>query len=329
MPGFRRFLPVALVILCAAPATLSAQSTFTDAQGRFAIDLPKGWAVDPPGEGDVLVFKGDNRSIIIEWVPGVNDPEQLMKKALGTLRASGLADPAPDGDVLELKVNGLPARWGVYQSAKQLASLTGAVAIGDNGLYFLSIVAQGALSKWKAGGEQAFRSIRAAGAGVAAATEVKAAPAAPAATATPWKGESISLVLPPGWVEKPRPRGMEKEVKGFFMNDELPGATLIVVVYKGFGMTSGKALDAGIKSMTIPMPGLKPVEAGEEKLEKRKASLVVLRGMAAGSGTEVELASVVVTVDAGGKFANLLLTGPAVLQPTLRSHALEIARTVD
>jgi len=322
------FLLAALVCACAAPANSPAQTTFTDTQGRFAIDLPKGWEVAPPGEGDVLVFKGDNKSIIVEWVPGVNDPEALMKKALGTLRASGLSDPAPDGDVLDLKVGGFPARWGVYRSGKLLASLTGAVAIGDNGLYFLSIVAQGSLAKWKPGAEAAFQSLRSAGERPVAATEAKAAPVV-AALPTPWKCEAVSLVLPPGWAEKPLPRGFEKEVKGFFTNEDLPGATFTLVVYKGLGMNLGKVFDAGIKSMTIPMPGLKPVEAVKDPLEKRKASLAVLRGMAAGSGTEVELVSVVVTVNAGGKYANLLLTGPATLQEVLRRHALEIAATVD
>jgi hypothetical protein len=104
---------------------------------------------------------------------------------------------------------------------------------------------------------------------------------------------------------------------------------MTLVVYKGLGMNSGKALDAGIKSMTIPMPGLKPVETLKPDLAKNKASIVVLRGLAAGQGTEVELASVVACVAAGGKFVNLLITGPATTQDELKRYALEIAPTVE
>lgn len=325
------FLAAAMAVVCALPCAPRAQTTFTDSQGRFAIDLPKGWAADPATAGDVAILKGDNRSIILEWVPGVSDPEQLMKKAVGTLRVSGLKDPKPDGDVLDLAINGHPARWSVLASGKLLVSLTGAVSFGNDGLYFLSIVAHSARKSWEPAAEKAFRSLRAAGEEATGASEVKAAaPAAPAAGApTPWQGESVSLLLPTGWVDKPLPRGFEKEVKGFFMNDDLPGASITVVVYKGFGMNSGKALDAGIKSITIPMPGLKPVETTKPRLARNKASVVVLRGLAAGQGTEVELASVVACVDAGGKFVNLLVTGPATLRDELERAAVEIAATVD
>lgn len=329
----RRIVPSlasALLLMWAIPSASLAQTTFTDSQGRFAIDLPSGWAADPPGTGDVLVFKGDSRTIILEWVPGVSDPEQLMKKAMGTLRASGLANPKPAGDVLDMTINGNPARWSVLESGKLLVSFTGAVAMGNDGLYFLSIAPQSARKAVEPVAEQAFRSVRAAGASSTGASDVKAAaPAAAEGSPKPWQGESVSLLLPPGWVDRPLPRGFEKEVKGYFTHDDLPGVTMAVVVYKGFGMSSGKALDAGIKSITIPLPGLRPVETLKPKLAKNKASIVVLRGLAAGQGTEVELASVVASIDAGGKFVNLLLTGPATMQDELKRHALALAPTVD
>lgn len=324
------FLVAALALACALPFVSHAQSTFTDAQGRFSIDLPKGWAADPSTAGDVAILKGDDRTIIVEWVPGVSDPEQLMKKAVGTLRVSGLKDPKPDGDVLELTVNGHAARWGALNSGKLLVSFTGAMTFENDGLYFLAIMPQSARKEWEPKVEQVFRSIRSAGAAPTGASEARAAaPAASSAAPTPWQGDQVSLVLPPGWVAKPLPRGFEKEAKGFFMHDDLPGATLSVIVYKGFGMSSGKVLDAGLKSITIPMPGLKPVGTSKPKLPKNKASIVVLRGLAAGQGTEVELVSVVASVDAGGKFVNLLLTGPATLQAELERDALALAGTVD
>ena len=88
------------------------------------------------------------------------------------------------------------------------------------------------------------------------------------------------------------------------------------------------AFDAGLKSITIPMPGLKPVEARELKLESGKANFAVLRGMVAGQGSEIELVSVVVTTKADRSFTNLILTGLPVYLDNMKSHAVEMARTV-
>lgn len=304
-----------------------AQTAYEDPQGRLAIDLPQGWQLAPQTDDNVFVFQGDGMSIIIEYVPGTSDIGELMKKAETTLRASGLTNPVLDGGLLDMSVNGHPARWGVYKSGKLLGSLLGAVSLGENGLYYISVMAQSALTKWKDRLEKSFQTIRMPGEALAGAADIKAAAVAEPSAGTPteWKCDTVSLTLPPGWVEKPKPRGFEKEVKGWFMNDNLPGATLTVVSYKGMGMTMGKAFDAGTKSITIPMPGLKPVEAEEISLENGKVSFAAYRGMAAAGGTEVELASVVVTTKAGKGFTNLLLTGLAVHFAELKTQALEIA----
>jgi hypothetical protein len=318
-----------LALFAAAGFGLS-QTTYEDPQGRFVIDAPQGWQLAPQTDEKVFVFQGDGMSIIIEYVPGTSDTGELMKKADTTLRASGLTNPVLDGQLLDMGVNGHPARWGAYKSGKLLTSFVGAVSLGENGLYFLSIMAQSAAAKWKDRLEKSFQSIRMPGEVATAAADVKnAVVSAPAATGspTPWKSDLVALTLPPGWVEKPKPRGFEKEVKGWFMSDNLPGATLMVVCYKGMGMSVAKAFDAGIKSVTIPMPGLKPVEAEELSLENGKASFAVYRGMAAGGGTEVELVSVIISKKADKSFTNLILTGLATHIGDLKAQALEIARS--
>ncbi len=319
----------ALALLAIANIGLS-QTTYEDPQGRFVIDAPQGWQLAPQTDDKVFVFQGDGMSIIIEYVPGTSDTDELMKKADTTLRASGLTNPVLDGGLLDMSVNGHPARWGAYKSGKLLTSFIGAVSLGENGLYFMSIMAQSAAARWKDRLEKSFQSVRMPGEAVTAAADVKnAVVSAPAAgTPTEWKCDTVSLTLPPGWVEKPMPRGFEKEAKGWFMNDNLPGASLGVFTYRGMGMTMGKVFDAGTKSITIPMPGLKPVEAEEISLENGKVSFAAYRGMAAGGGTEVELASIIITTKAGKGFTNLLLTGLAVHFAELKAQALEIAKTV-
>ncbi len=316
-------------------ANAGAQTTYDDPQGRFAIDIPKGWSLSPQTDEKVFVFQGEGKSIIVEYVPGMSDVADIFKKAETTVRLSGMAKPALEGEMAEMAVNGLPARWGVYKgviSGVVLNALCGGVANGENGLYFLSFVSIADMPDWKGKLEQAFRSIRPGGQKVTGVTDVKAvagaATTAPAGEPMAWRTELVSLSLPPGWVEKPKPRGVEKEVKGLFMYDPLPGVTLLVVCYKGLGMTLGKAFDAGLKTMTIPNPGMKPVEVAELKLPSGTANYTALKGMVASGGTEVEMASVVISCKGDKSYTNLIVTGMGQLLPQLKDQAIEIAKTV-
>lgn len=313
-----------------------AQTTYEDPQGRFAIDIPKGWQLAPQTDDKVFVFNGEGKSIIVECVPGMSDPAEVLKKAEATIRLSGMAKPALEGEIAEMSVNGLPARWGIYKGSMSgvvLNALCGGVVNGENGLYFLSFASVADMPAWKSKLERAFQSIRASGQKVTGVEGVKtaagaASTAAPASEPTAWKTELVSLSLPPGWVEKPKPRGMEKEVKGWFMHDPLPGVSLMVVCYKGMGMTLGKALDAGLKTVTIPNPGMKPVEVEELKLPNGTANYTALKGKVASGGAEVELASVVISCKADKSYTNLIVMGLGHLLPQLKDQAIEIAKTV-
>jgi len=330
-----RSLVFAVLLFLALTAAGWTQTTYEDPQGRFAIDIPKGWQLAPQTDDKVFVFQGEGKSIIIECIPMVSDPAEIFKKAETTVKLSGMAKPTLDGDITEMTLNGLPARWGIYKGTMAgvtLAALCGGVANGENGLYFLSFVSVADMAKWKDKLEKAFQTIRGAGQKITGVEGVKAvsggAVAAPAADSTPWKTDLVSLTLPPGWAEKPKPRGFEKEVKGWFTSDTIPGASLMVVCYKGMGLNLGKALDAGVKSVTIPSPGMKPVEGEELDLPNGKARYIALKGMVASGGSEVELASVVVSCKADKSYTNLILTGLGHLLPELKNQALEIAKTV-
>jgi hypothetical protein len=333
----RKVLSFFLTVLSVLALTAigQAQTTYEDPQGRFAIDLPKGWQLAPQTDDKVFVFQGEGKSIIIECIPMVGDPAELLKKAENTVRLTGMAKPALDGQITEMTVNGLPARWGVYKGVMAgvtLAALCGSVAIGENGLYYLSFIPVAQVATWKDRLEGTFRTIRGSGQKVTGVENVKtvggAMEPAPPAAATPWSCDLVSLSLPAGWAEKPKPRGFEKEVKGWFMSEALPGTSLMVVCYKGMGMNLVKAFDAGIKTITIPNPGLKPVEAQEIGLPSGKANFAAYKGMVAAGGQEVELASVIISCKADKSYTNLILTGLGHLLPELKSQALEIARTV-
>jgi hypothetical protein len=328
-----RFL-LSAVLSCLVVTSIGwTQTTYEDPQGRFAIDLPKGWQLAPQTDDKVFVFQGEGKSVIIECVPGVNDPAELFKKGETTIRLSGMAKPALDGAVTELTVNGLPARWGIFKGAMSgvtLAALCGGVAIGENGLYFLSFIAVTEVAAWKGRLEGLFQTIRASGQKVTGVEGAKAvaAEAAPAAEPTPWKSALVSLILPPGWTETPKPRGIEKEVQGMFANATLPGVTLMAVGYKGMGMNMAKALDAGIKTFKIPVPNAQPVDVQETEIEGKKVNVVVYKGTSVGAGTEVELGAVIAVTKADKCYLNLIAIGQATVISEMRAQVLEIVKTV-
>jgi hypothetical protein len=311
-----------------------AQTTYEDPQGRFSIDLPKGWQLAPQTDDKVFVFQGEGKTIIIECVPMVSDPAELLKKAENTIRLSGMKSPVLDGDITEMTLNGLPARWCVYKGALSgalLAGLCGGVANGENGLYFLSFVAVKDLSPWKDKLEKTFQTIRAQGQKVTGVENLKTiGGGAPAemGSPTPWKSDLVSLTLPPGWTEKPKPRGIEKEVQGMFANDNFPGVTLMAVCYKGMGLNLSKALDAGIKTFTIPVPNAKPTEGQEMEVEGKKVYFAVYKGTSVAGGTEVELGAVIAVTKAAKSYTDLIAIGMSSLLPQLRSEVLEIVKTV-
>jgi hypothetical protein len=327
-------LSFACLFVLAVTAAGWAQTTYEDPQGRFAIDIPKGWQLAPQTDDKVFAFQGEGKSIIIGYVPMVSDPAEIFKKAETTVRLSGMAKPTLEGDITEMTLNGLPARWGIFKGTMAgvvLMALCGGVVNGENALYFLSFVSVADMPAWKDKLEKAFQTIRASGqkvTGVEGVKIVAGGAVAPVGDSTPWKTKLVSLTLPPGWVEKPKLRGFEKEVKGWFMSDALPGTSLAVVCYKGAGLNLAKAFDAGIKTITIPNPGMKPVEGDELDLPNVKAYYVALKGMVAAEGSEVEWAFVVISCKADKCYTNLILGGLGHLLPELKSQALEIAKTV-
>jgi hypothetical protein len=326
------------VLSCLAVTAIGwAQTTYEDPQGRFVIDLPKGWKYDPM----MPAFKNDKtadfqdegkkNAFTLAISRGFDDPDKLIKQAALQFK---FLEPVFDGEILAMTVNGHPARWGVLKTPLDPGMImhVASIVLEDNGIYLIHTLRTEKRESVGKPVEQAFHSLRLPGEEATGVEGVKAVAgaAAPATAAepTPWKSKLVSLTLPPGWTETPKPRGVEKEVQGMFANDSLPGVTLIAVGYKGMGMNMAKALDAGIKTFTIPVPNGQPVDVQETEIEGKKINLVVYKGTSVGSGTEVELGAVIVVTKADKCYLNLIAIGQATVISEMRAQVLEIVKTV-
>lgn len=322
------FLVVAVGLAVGGP------TVFEDPQGRFVIDLPEGWSVKPPGEGimknDLLTeFDTGGKTLTLAFNPGVSDPDRLIRHCANQFK---FLQVEFDGTVTRMTVNGHPSRWGVLKTPLDpgMVVFCGSLAFELDGIYVFSVLRVDDLPAHRDKIESAFRSLRLQGESVSEPSEIAevAPPPAPRATTAEWTCDAFSMNLAAGWIDKPIPRGFEKEVKGWFANEAMDGVTGFVAHYKGLGMSMGKAFDAGMKSLTIPTPSLQPVEAEEAELGGKKASIAVFRGPVAAAGGETNVAGVVVTIKARKGFVNLIVVGPAAYQADLKTQAKEMAGSI-
>jgi len=329
-------LLLSVILSCLTVTSIGrTQTTYEDPLGRLVIDVPQGWICEPMiplfanDKSADFQTKDKKHAFTIAYSPGFDDPDKLIKHAASQFK---FLEPVFDGEIVAMTVNGHPARWGVLKTPLDpgMRMQCGSIILENVGIYLVHTLRIENMDTLGRPVEKAFLSIRLPGEAVTGVGDAKAvAPRPPKATGpTPWQSELVSLTLPPGWEEKPRPRGFEKEVKGWFQNEELPGSSMFVVCYKGLGMTMAKVLDAGIKTMTIPNPGMKPVEAQEMKLPNGKIHFVVIRGMVSSQGQEVDLASVLTVSKAKKSYVNVILTANSSLLEDLKAQAVEIAKTI-
>lgn len=326
---------VILVMLCIN--TAFAQNMYEDLRGRFVIDLPEGWQLDPQTDDRVYVFKGDDKSIIIEFVANTNDAEALLNKGLGMLRISGLKNPVLEGQLTDMTVNGNPARWGTYKSDMKIGKmnitlygLLGGVSLGENGIYYMAIINKDDLAAWKEPFEKAFQSIRNVDQDVTGVSGVKeVAVETTPGTPTAWEHELASLTLPPGWTEKQTLKSFEKEVIGWFFYDPIPGASVLAIAYKGFGMNKNKSLKGAVKTVELSMPNAQLVNTYEIKTESgKKAQILVYQGTSVAQGTEVKMAAVISSLKADKCHLNLIGLVQVEGMAELEKQIVEITRTV-
>jgi len=265
---------LAVIVMLLMFSTGYAANTFEESKGRFSIDLPKDWKLEPQTDQSTYVFKGNGNSIIIQYFTGAKTSEQLFQEGLNILRLSGLPNAKTTKADRNLKVNDNPAKWGIYKDTMLygnvkvlLYGLLGSVSLKEGGLYYLVIVNEKTLKRKQKIFEKSFQSIRSAGGTVTKTVdEGAAAPeTAKAITGEPaeFKHKYITLSLPAGWSVK-EDAATGKELIGWLESKSIPGATIIVYSFRG----------AFINYTNIRVRGLKRIAAdypkGQKQLKKPK-----------------------------------------------------------
>ncbi len=98
------FLYAIIVVLLYSGNALAA-NTFEDPDGRYTIDLPKNWKLQPQAEKTVYVFQGKGSNVIIEYSEQNKTRENLFNDGFNTLKASGLVNAKVQGSIRNLKIN--------------------------------------------------------------------------------------------------------------------------------------------------------------------------------------------------------------------------------
>jgi hypothetical protein len=338
-------LAAILVALLACGAGVRAADTFTEPKGRFALDLPSGWSLQPQTDETVYVFNAGSESIIIQYYGGALGRETLFQNGMVSVRAS-LPTAEVKGAVLEQKVNGNPARWGVYRDTLQvgktrvpLYGTLGSVVLKQGGLYFLAIMNEIGFDEKLKKFAGIFQSIRDPG-GVLTrmVDEGKAAPPSAAVTAAAtaplkFSRRDVSIVFPAGWTEVDKSGQFEPEFLGWFESLSVPGATIIVYTYTGFTAGSTNLRIRGLKTIADAYP------LGQEALKEsrsfttakdRTAKLEVWRGHLLSGGAAVVKQSPMAILKTGrGGWLLMIGFAPDASGPWLEGEFTRILDTIE
>lgn len=334
-------LSVLLALAFVLPCPVQAATVYEDPEGRFAMDLPDGWALLPQTDPAVFVFEGKEKvQVILQHFPDQSDPAELFDQALATVKGGGVPDPAPEGDLVDLKVNGHPARWGVYSGAVAgmkvvLISPLGGVGLGEGGVDFVTFLNSGNRKKMEKVVQGMFESIRLPGekaSGVSGRT--KTAAAAPAASAsqagTPFAHDLVTMEIAPGWEAQPMGRNFEKEVVGFYSSPRLAGGTMLLICYKGMGMNMVKSIKGIKQTVEAAIPNASPVAVKEsEKTDSgREVTYITYQGTSAAQGQDIPMGAVTATVKGKKSYVNIVVIVAAHLIPAATEDVTRMAKSV-
>lgn len=297
-----------VVILTAAVTVspLATQQRYEDPNGSYALDLPAGWRMSQDMGAGVKQFKAAGiETFVVGFLAGQQDLTALCEMSLGAFRGSA-SDVQPDGQVVDLRVNDNPGRWGVYRGQYAAGAqrvplwlLAGCVALpgSGGGVYFFAILNERSRQALGSTLERVFQSIRgvdAAVTGVSAAAKPAAEPAGPGpGTSTPFTHPLVSLTLPPGWVEQPRAPNAEPEVIATFAKAELV-ANVVLAGQRRFGSLD-EIFQKAVNAVRVAVPNARAdnppfivtTESGEQvRVQVLSGSLVV-------EGREIPLGAMV------------------------------------
>ena len=242
--------------------TANAANPFEDSKGRFTIDLPSGWKLDPQTDETVFVFKGDNKSIILQYFTDINDRGDLFTQAVNQLKLAGLPNASPVERSKDLTVNNNPARSGLYSDEMavgatkvKLYGLLGSVSLKKGGVYFMSILNESTLKTMRNTLETSYQSIRNSGQPLSGAdVETRVVHDKTPAESMTFNHKLVTLDLPPGWVTQAIPANFEKEVIAWFKSKTIPGATVMVMAYSKFRYNYRGVRISGLRTIAAAYP---------------------------------------------------------------------------
>ena len=179
---FRIFLLVGLVVLfCTFSATGFAKNTYNEPAGRFTIDLPDGYKLEPQKNAYVYQFEGQGPGIMMVFFPDKNERE-MYETGLGLMRKP-MPDAVLQDNVVEMFLNGNLALWGVYKGTVQteesktratLYASVGGVMLKSGGLMFYTTYGVKKRMVWSLKLKSAFYSVRNVNTPVTGAKNVRA-----------------------------------------------------------------------------------------------------------------------------------------------------------
>nr|WP_299169583.1 hypothetical protein [uncultured Allomuricauda sp.] len=336
------------------------QNTYEDLQGRFVLDLPKSWALEPQTNDKVYIFKGKDKSLIVEYNEDDNDIDQLFLNGLATLKSSGLSNPETHTETKYLKINGLPTKWGIYKSDYNASGITvtlyglvGSLGLQDQGLYAIAILNEKDLKKWEAIIENIFQSFRLPGEQLSGVQEISSLETtnnsdvsqtamtngttaneedSPSKKSAPtrWTHNEFSITLPEGWHEQEGNRAMEKEMIGWFNYEPIAGANSMLFCYQGIIWNRKLISQTADKTVKAAMPDAELIKSHVTKLaNNKKANVLVYTGTGVSNGNEVELGSVNIIYRGGKCVLHQFSLGPSKEIATLEKQLLAIANSVE
>jgi hypothetical protein len=259
---WRRIYLALAVIFISWSCKADAADTFEDSKGRFTIDLPSGWKLEPQTDETVFVFKGESNTIIIQYFADINDRGELFVRAVNQLKISGLPNASPVEQGKDLTVNSNPARSGLYSDEMavgaikvKLYAILGSVSLKKGGVYFMSIVNESTLKTMRNTLEMSYQSIRNPGqplSGAGVATQVQ--PDNIASESMTFTHQLVTLDLPPGWISAAIPANFEKEVIGWLKSKTIPGANITVMCYSGLRYNYKSVRIGGLRTVAAAYP---------------------------------------------------------------------------
>lgn len=264
------------MLLSVSHSGLRGAEPYRDPQGRFALELPANWEFKKEQLHTLFRFgpKGGVACCLVTCYPGVINRHELFSTVVETATSAGHSEP-PVESVVDMTLNGLPARLAEYESSikagaqtvKMHVLLGGVVSEADDlGIAFSVYSSPADFQKHGEAIRACFESLRVPNRpkiGVSGVVEVKGSITKPRAPtmASAFKHDLISLTLPPGWRAETSKLSM---IIANLKHENYGTITLTGGAKNKFGKNREEILGVMSSQMMASMPLMKETRGGWE-----------------------------------------------------------------